>query len=153
MGAEKARAGAPGGDGSDPARPVIVLSVGRAVEKKGYDDLLTALAQLPPDLAWRFVAFMTSPETEKLIAVKAFRAPPRVALYDDADVLAANPQFARFAAAFRAAVPRPISPVYPAISSVLQRYFSQALVLDAADIAAHAREADQEIDRYLEMVP
>jgi glycosyltransferase involved in cell wall biosynthesis len=32
-----------------------VLSVGRAVEKKGYDDLLAALAQLPPDLAWRFV--------------------------------------------------------------------------------------------------
>jgi len=42
-------------DGSDPARPVTVLSVGRAVEKKGYDDLLAALALLPADLAWRFV--------------------------------------------------------------------------------------------------
>ena len=28
------------GDGSDPAHPVVLLSVGRAVEKKGYDDLL-----------------------------------------------------------------------------------------------------------------
>jgi len=45
----------PGGDGSDPARPVTLLSVGRAVEKKGYDDLVTALALLPPGLAWRFV--------------------------------------------------------------------------------------------------
>ena len=44
-----------GGDGSDPSRPVTVLSVGRAVEKKGYDDLLAALALLPPGLAWRFV--------------------------------------------------------------------------------------------------
>jgi len=44
-----------GGDGSDPARPVTVLSVGRAVEKKGYEDLVAALALLPPDLAWRFV--------------------------------------------------------------------------------------------------
>ena len=44
-----------GGDGSDPARPVIVLSVGRAVEKKGYDDLVAALSLLPADLAWRFV--------------------------------------------------------------------------------------------------
>ncbi len=44
-----------GGDGSDPAHPVTVLSVGRAVEKKGYDDLLAALALLPADLAWRFV--------------------------------------------------------------------------------------------------
>ncbi|HZK90810.1 MAG TPA: glycosyltransferase [Stellaceae bacterium] len=42
-------------DGSDPARPVTLLSVGRAVAKKGYDDLLAALALLPKDLAWRFV--------------------------------------------------------------------------------------------------
>jgi glycosyltransferase involved in cell wall biosynthesis len=42
-------------DGSDSARPVKLLSVGRAVEKKGYDDLLAALALLPPDLSWRLV--------------------------------------------------------------------------------------------------
>lgn len=41
-------------DGSDAADPVILLSVGRAVEKKGYDTLLTALAKLPRDLSWRF---------------------------------------------------------------------------------------------------
>jgi glycosyltransferase involved in cell wall biosynthesis len=43
------------GDGSDPSRPVELLSVGRAVAKKGYDDLLAALAMLPSGLAWRFV--------------------------------------------------------------------------------------------------
>jgi len=42
-------------DGSDARAPVIILSVGRAVAKKGYDDLLEALAFLPPDLHWRFV--------------------------------------------------------------------------------------------------
>jgi glycosyltransferase involved in cell wall biosynthesis len=42
-------------DGSDPARPVTVLSVGRAVPKKGYDDLLAALALLPKALNWRLV--------------------------------------------------------------------------------------------------
>jgi glycosyltransferase involved in cell wall biosynthesis len=41
-------------DGSVEAEPVIVLSVGRAVEKKGYDILLRALALLPTDLHWRF---------------------------------------------------------------------------------------------------
>jgi glycosyltransferase involved in cell wall biosynthesis len=46
---------AAGDDGGDPARPVTLLSVGRAVEKKGYDDLLAALALLPPRLAWRLV--------------------------------------------------------------------------------------------------
>jgi len=44
-----------GGDGSDPEGPVYLLSVGRAVAKKGYDDLLAALALLPPGLEWRFV--------------------------------------------------------------------------------------------------
>ncbi|MBB3319056.1 glycosyltransferase involved in cell wall biosynthesis [Rhizobium sp. BK176] len=41
-------------DGGDPADPVLLLSVGRAVEKKGYETLLRALALLPPDLNWRF---------------------------------------------------------------------------------------------------
>jgi len=41
-------------DGSDPHRPVRILSVGRAVEKKGFDVLLKALARLPADLHWRF---------------------------------------------------------------------------------------------------
>jgi glycosyltransferase involved in cell wall biosynthesis len=34
--------------------PVRIASVGRVVEKKGYDDLLDALARLPDDLEWRF---------------------------------------------------------------------------------------------------
>jgi glycosyltransferase involved in cell wall biosynthesis len=41
-------------DGSDPGASVRILSVGRAVEKKGYDILLKALALLPSGLAWRF---------------------------------------------------------------------------------------------------
>ena len=41
-----------------PARPAAdgplrLLSVGRLVAKKGYDDLLAALALLPPDLDWQ----------------------------------------------------------------------------------------------------
>lgn len=42
-------------DGKDPLDPVTVLSVGRAVPKKGYDILLDALARLPDGLCWRFV--------------------------------------------------------------------------------------------------
>lgn len=39
-------------DGRDA--PVTILSVGRAVAKKGYDDLLDALARLPAGIDWRF---------------------------------------------------------------------------------------------------
>jgi glycosyltransferase involved in cell wall biosynthesis len=44
----------PARDGSDPADPVRIVSVGRAVAKKGYDDLLRALSSMPGDLHWRF---------------------------------------------------------------------------------------------------
>jgi glycosyltransferase involved in cell wall biosynthesis len=51
---------APGGeaasrDGSDADNPVVLLSVGRAVEKKGYAGLIDALAALPAGLHWRLV--------------------------------------------------------------------------------------------------
>ncbi|RFB84874.1 colanic acid biosynthesis glycosyltransferase WcaL [Rhizobium leguminosarum bv. trifolii] len=39
--------------GDSPDDPALILSVGRAVEKKGYDVLLRALALLPADLHWR----------------------------------------------------------------------------------------------------
>lgn len=39
--------------GNDPARPVRILSIGRAVAKKGYQALLEALAALPQTLHWQ----------------------------------------------------------------------------------------------------
>ena len=40
-------------DGTDATAPIKLLSVGRAVAKKGYDDLLHALASLPGNLNWQ----------------------------------------------------------------------------------------------------
>lgn len=42
-----------GRDGSDPADPVRFVTIGRAVAKKGFDDLLEALTRLPCTLQWR----------------------------------------------------------------------------------------------------
>ena len=92
-------------DGRNPDCPVVLLSVGRAVPKKGYDDLLAALALLPVDLAWRFVhigggalAAVLRKEAERLglserIEWRGPRAQPDVlAAYREADlfVLAAK---------------------------------------------------------------
>jgi glycosyltransferase involved in cell wall biosynthesis len=40
-------------NGSRPDEPVEIVTVGRAVEKKGFDILISALALLPADLSWR----------------------------------------------------------------------------------------------------
>lgn len=56
---------------SDSADPVTLLSVGRAVNKKGYDILLRALAELDRSLQWRFVHIGGGPLLEKLKAQAA----------------------------------------------------------------------------------
>ncbi|ASR10897.1 colanic acid biosynthesis glycosyltransferase WcaL (plasmid) [Rhizobium leguminosarum bv. viciae] len=55
--------------GSDPDDPAFILSVGRAVEKKGYDVLLRALALLPADLHWRMDHIGGGGELAKLKAL------------------------------------------------------------------------------------
>jgi glycosyltransferase involved in cell wall biosynthesis len=52
--------------GADPDNPVTILSVGRAVAKKGYDDLLQALVRLPDDIHWRFVHIGAGEELARL---------------------------------------------------------------------------------------
>jgi glycosyltransferase involved in cell wall biosynthesis len=55
--------------GSEPHDPVVILSVGRAVEKKGYDVLLRALALLPRRLFWHFVHIGGGEKLESLQAL------------------------------------------------------------------------------------
>ncbi len=42
-------------DGADPEKPMRIVSVGRGVAKKGFDDLFNALALVDPALHWTFV--------------------------------------------------------------------------------------------------
>jgi glycosyltransferase involved in cell wall biosynthesis len=55
-------------DGRDRTDPVRLISVGRAVEKKGFDRLLDAFAALPPALAWHWTHIGGG---EKLAGLKA----------------------------------------------------------------------------------
>ena len=53
-------------DGRNAADPVVILSVGRLVEKKGTDVLLEALSRLPAALHWRLVHAGGGPLKKKL---------------------------------------------------------------------------------------
>ena len=95
----------PARDGSNPADPVTILSVGRAVPKKGYDILLKALARLPADLHWRFEHIGSGPEIAPMKALASElgiseRTDWRGAL-DQKDVLAAYRKNDLFALACR----------------------------------------------------
>jgi glycosyltransferase involved in cell wall biosynthesis len=63
----------PARDGSDAADPVVLLSIGRLVEKKGTDVLLEALAQLPPERNWRLVHIGGGPLKAQLERLAASR--------------------------------------------------------------------------------
>jgi|Deesub1362A_J573_1020465.scaffolds.fasta_scaffold00395_23 multiple sugar transport system substrate-binding protein len=101
--------------------------------------------------AWRFVKFLTSERIQKLLALKAGRAPTRKALYQDAEIIRANPHFSDMKDVFLTAYPRPRSPLYPSVSNVLQRYFSTVISKPDSDIKAKAKTAAQEIDKLLEL--
>ncbi len=58
----------PDRDGSDPSDPVRILTVGRAVPKKGFDTILEALERLPKDLKWRLEHVGRGPELARLKA-------------------------------------------------------------------------------------
>jgi multiple sugar transport system substrate-binding protein len=104
-----------------------------------------------PDLAWQFVAFVTSPETQKRIALGTGRAPSRTALFDDPEINAAIPQLKDLLETFEQAVPRPATPVYNPLSNVLQRYFSAVLALPNTDISTRAAFAARDMNRILDL--
>ncbi len=58
-------------DGSNPNDPVRLVSVGRAVPKKGYDVLLDALAKLPEHVSWCFEHIGRGPDLDALKAQTA----------------------------------------------------------------------------------
>lgn len=88
---------APARNGRDPANPVRLVSVGRAVPKKGYDDLLDALALLPADLDWRLEHIGGGALTDALAQQAA-----RLGLDGRIDWMGAQPQAAVLQALRRA---------------------------------------------------
>ena len=103
------------------------------------------------DAAWEFVKFLTSERIQKLLALKAGLAPTRKILYDDEEIIELYPQFSRMKDVFITAYPRPRSPLYPAISNILQRFFSKVIADKNSDIEKEAESASKEIDTILSL--
>ena len=102
-----------------------------------------------PDEAWALIEFLSSHAMQKVFAQEAGIAPSRAALFSDPDILAAAPQLRNHFDTLQSATTRPSSPVYPAVSHLLQRYFSRALAIDGLDLAREAATTDAHINRLL----
>ncbi len=122
---------------------------GKSVSALGGWQVAISRFSKNPEAAWKFVSFLTSPAMQKVLAVQAGRAPTRKALYQDPEVLKANPHFREFFDIFLTAYPRPRTPLYPQVSNALQAYFSSALSDPASDIPALALQVGKNLDRIL----
>lgn len=85
-----------------------------------------------PEEAWEFLKFMTGPEGQKITATKGGSAPTLKELYEDEEVKESGPLFSNpdFVETLENAVPRPVSPIYPKISDIMQIELSKALAGD-----------------------
>ena len=92
-----------------------------------------------PEAAERLVAFLYSARAQKALAAAYGLSPPRRALYSDPELLAAQPFLAHLEQVMEDARPRPVTPLYIAISQVLQAEFSAAV--------SGARPAGEALDR------
>jgi multiple sugar transport system substrate-binding protein len=132
--------------------PLPSFPGGKGVAALGGWQLGVSRFSRRPDLAWRFVAFMTSNEIQKRIALATGRGPTRTVLYEDAELTVKMPQLKSLLETFKQAVPRPTTPVYVPLSNVMQRYFSSVLALPNTEIKKHAALAARDMDRLLDLL-
>jgi multiple sugar transport system substrate-binding protein len=132
--------------------PLPSFPAGKGVATLGGWQLAISRFSKKPDLAWRFVSFMTSEAIQKRITMATGRAPTRSALYEDPQVIGKFPQLKSLLETFKQAVPRPTTPVYVPLSNIMQRFFSSALALPDSDIERRAALAARDMDRVLDLL-
>ncbi|HSL36266.1 MAG TPA: ABC transporter substrate-binding protein, partial [Arthrobacter sp.] len=67
-----------------------------------------------------FLKFLTSEETQKFYAIQGSLAPVLGALYDDQELVAKLPYLPVLKTSIENAVPRPVTPYYPAVTKAIQ---------------------------------
>jgi multiple sugar transport system substrate-binding protein len=89
-----------------------------------------------PDAAWSFMKYMLGPVAQKQLAIKGSFTPALQSVYNDPDVQKAQPLFTKLAPILQNALPRPVSPVYPDLSNIIQTNIHQALSKQVSPSAA-----------------
>ena len=85
-----------------------------------------------PDASWSFIKYMLGPDAQKQLALKGSFTPALKSIYDDAAVKTAQPLFTKLQPILQYSLPRPVSPVYPDLSNIIQNHVHQALTKQAS---------------------
>ncbi len=80
-----------------------------------------------PDASWSFIKYMLSSDAQKQLAIKGSFTPALKSVYDDPAVKSAQPLFTKLQPILQNSLPRPVSPVYPDLSNIIQNHVHQAL--------------------------
>ena len=115
----------------------------RGAGSTGGSHLAISRSTRHPDLALDLVRTLTSESAQRLMVTGAALYPTRVALYHAPDLVRAQPALPAIAALTLAGRPRPVTPYYVTISTLLQPELSAALVgvKTPARVVADARRA------------
>jgi multiple sugar transport system substrate-binding protein len=93
----------------------------------GWNFLVNAASEDKLDEIWTFIEFMSSPESQKTLALKSTRLPTLKALYEDDEVLEKVPVAALGKESLENTRPRPVSPYYSDMSLAMAEQFNAAL--------------------------
>ncbi|HYK85007.1 MAG TPA: ABC transporter substrate-binding protein, partial [Ktedonobacteraceae bacterium] len=89
-----------------------------------------------PDAAWSFIKYVLGPEAQKTLAIKGSFTPALQSVYNDSEVQSKQPLFTKLQPILQNSLPRPVSPVYPDLSNIIQNHVHQALTKQATPAAA-----------------
>jgi multiple sugar transport system substrate-binding protein len=89
-----------------------------------------------PDAAWSFMKYMLGAEAQKQLAIGASLTPALQSVYQDSEVQQKQPLFTKLAPILQNSLPRPVSPVYPDLSNIIQKHVHQALTKAASPASA-----------------
>lgn len=84
-----------------------------------------------PDAAWSFIKYMLGPDAQKVLAIKGSFTPALQSVYSDSEVQQKQPLFTKLQPILQNSLPRPVSPVYPDLSNIIQNHVHQALTKQA----------------------
>ena len=101
-----------------------------------------------PELAWQLIAFLTSAEAQRYLAITSGLKPTRLSVYTDPHTQQADPTLPLFFPLLERAQPRPVTPFYMMASLVLQNEISAVITgLKSAEVAV--QDAERQLRRIL----